>query len=334
MATVSTILIVDDQWVGREALTDLLLSPDYNLAYALTGAEALELAARLDPDLILLDVMLPGMDGYAVCRQIRAMPRLAEIPIIMITALDEHQARLQGLEAGADDFISKPFDRHELRTRVKTITRLNRYRRLQEERAALHIAHAELLAAYDATIEGWVHALDLRDKETEGHSLRVTHLTVELATRLGAFSTEALTHIRRGALLHDIGKLGIPDAILLKPGKLTVAEFDVLRHHPQYAYDMLAPIAYLRPALNIPHCHHEKWDGSGYPRGLAGETIPLEARLFALVDVWDALRSDRPYRVAWPIDITLAHIHGLTGSHFDPELVPFFLNYIEQVSNC
>ena len=157
----------------------------------------------------------------------------------------------------------------------------------------------ELVLAYDATIEGWSRALDLRDRETEGHTERVVDLTLRLARAMGMADTE-LVHIRRGALLHDIGKMGVPDSILLKPGALTDEEWVTMHRHPLLAYNLLNAISYLRPAIDIPYCHHEKWDGSGYPRGLRGEQIPLPARLFAIVDVWDALRSDRPYRKAWP----------------------------------
>jgi PAS domain S-box-containing protein len=181
----------------------------------------------------------------------------------------------------------------------------------------------ELALAYDNTIEGWSRALDLRDKETEGHTLRVTEMTLRLA-RVAGMTEDEIAHVRRGALLHDIGKMGIPDAILLKPDKLTDAEWVVMRQHPLYAYELLRPIAYLRPALDIPYCHHEKWDGSGYPRGLKGEQIPLAARLFAMVDVWDALRSDRPYRQGWPEDKVREHIRALAGTHFDPKAVELF----------
>ena len=186
-------------------------------------------------------------------------------------------------------------------------------------------SHQELMAAYDATIEGWGRALDLRDQETEGHSRRVTDLAERLARALGLSDAE-LVPIRRGALLHDIGKMGVPDRILLKTDNLTPTEWRVMRRHPQDAYDMLAPIAFLRPALDIPYCHHEKWDGTGYPRGLRGDEIPLSARLFAVVDVWDALRSDRPYRARWPEAQALDHIHGLSGTHFDPHVVAVFLD--------
>ncbi len=184
----------------------------------------------------------------------------------------------------------------------------------------LQHSNNELTQAYDATIQGWSRALDLRDKETEGHTQRVTNLTIKLARQFGLSENE-LVHIRRGALLHDIGKMGVPDGILLKPGKLTDEEWIIMRKHTTFAYEMLSPIHYLQLALDIPYCHHEKWDGTGYPRGLSGEDIPFAARLFAVVDVWDALTSDRPYRAAWLEEKVLDHIRSLVGTHFDPQIV-------------
>lgn len=188
-------------------------------------------------------------------------------------------------------------------------------------------ANLELLQAYDATIEGWAYALDLKDEETEDHSQRVTVLTLQIARKMG-IKDEELVHVKRGALLHDIGKMGIPDSILLKPGPLTEEEWKIMRKHPSHVYEMLSRIEYLRPALDIPYCHHEKWDGSGYPRGLKGREIPLSARIFAVVDVYDALTSDRPYRKAWSEEDTLKLIKEEIGSHFDPEVVKVFLKEI------
>jgi len=188
----------------------------------------------------------------------------------------------------------------------------------------LQSSNTKLTLAYDATIEGWSRALDLRDKETEGHTQRVTAMTLRMARAIGIGEDETV-HIRRGALLHDIGKMGIPDSILLKPGTLTKEEQQIMRRHPQYAYDMLCPIAFLRPALDIVLYHHERWDGTGYPRGLKGAQIPMTARIFALADVCDALASDRSYRKAWPADQIRDHICAMAGSHFDPVLVSVFL---------
>ncbi len=190
--------------------------------------------------------------------------------------------------------------------------------------AELQRSNADLTQAYDTTLKGWSAALDLRDKETEGHTERVTEMTIHLAERMGVGSQE-LIQIRRGALLHDIGKMGIPDRILLKPDPLTDDEWVIMHMHPTYAFQMLEPITYLGSALDIPYCHHEKWDGTGYPQGLKGEEIPLAARIFSIVDVYDALTSNRPYRTAWPKDKALHHIRELSGTHFDPQVVVAFL---------
>jgi putative nucleotidyltransferase with HDIG domain len=194
---------------------------------------------------------------------------------------------------------------------------------------ALQEANEALAKAYDATITGWSQALDLRDKETNGHSLRVTTLTVQLARAMGIAEGE-IEHIRRGALLHDIGKMGVPDAILLKPGPLTNAEWEQMRMHPVYSYNLLHQIDFLTPALAIPVSHHERWDGKGYPGGLRGEQIPFPARIFAVVDVWDALTNDRPYRSAWPLHKARAYLAEQAGVHFDPAVVAVFLAHIDE----
>jgi putative nucleotidyltransferase with HDIG domain len=188
-------------------------------------------------------------------------------------------------------------------------------------------AEKDMSEAYDLTIEGWARALELRDGETEGHSQRVVKLTVDMASKMG-IPEEDLTHVRRGALLHDIGKMGLPDSILLKPGPLTEYEWEVMRMHPIYAYRLLSPIKFLQKALEIPYSHHEKWDGSGYPRGLKGEDIPLGARIFAVIDVWDALISDRPYRKRWSTEQTCEYINSQSGKHFDPQVVEVFFQMI------
>jgi len=192
---------------------------------------------------------------------------------------------------------------------------------------AMQKSNRELMEAYESTLEGWARALEYRDRETRGHSQRVTYLTSKLSQAIGV-NEEILTHALRGALLHDIGKMGIPDNILLKPMNLSDDEWEVMRCHPSYEYEMLSPISFLKPALNIPYSHHEKWNGQGYPKGLQGEEIPLEARIFAVVDVWDALRSDRPYRKAWSEQATLSYIKQQSGEHFDPHVVDVFCNII------
>jgi HD-GYP domain-containing protein (c-di-GMP phosphodiesterase class II) len=183
----------------------------------------------------------------------------------------------------------------------------------------------EILIAYDSTIEGWSRALDFRDRDTERHSERVTEMAVKIGRAL-KISEEELVHMRRGAFLHDIGKIGVPDSILLKAGSFTEEEWKVMKKHPNIAYEILSPIAFLRPALDIPYCHHEKWDGTGYPRGLKGEEIPLAARIFAVADVWDAMCSDRPNRPKWSKEYVKEHINSLSGTHFDPRIVDTFFS--------
>jgi putative nucleotidyltransferase with HDIG domain len=188
----------------------------------------------------------------------------------------------------------------------------------------LQRSNVEITLAYDRTLEGWSRALELRDRETEGHSQRVTEMTLELARALGMSEVE-LVHVRRGALLHDIGKMGVPDEILHKPGPLTDEEWEIMRRHPVYALELLSPIPYLKPALDIPAYHHERWDGNGYPNRLKGEQIPLAARIFAVVDVYDALLSERPYRPAWPEEKVINYLQEQAGHHFDPHVVEVFL---------
>jgi HD-GYP domain-containing protein (c-di-GMP phosphodiesterase class II) len=193
----------------------------------------------------------------------------------------------------------------------------------------LEKTNMELVSAYEATLEGWARTLEMRDRETEGHSQRVLGMTLHLAEKMGV-SEDELVHIRRGSLLHDIGKIAIPDSILQKPGPLTDEEWETMRRHPSIAYEMLSSIHFLEPALEIPYCHHEKWDGSGYPQGLKGEEIPLSARIFAIVDVWDALSSDRPYRKAWPQEKVIGYIKEQSGTHFDPHVVEVFIAMLEE----
>lgn len=323
------ILIIDDDQFASSALEGLLSSEPYDLYFAYDGMEGISMAISTRPDVILLDVMMPAMDGFEVCRRIRSMQDIAEIPVILITSLDDHDSRIQGLHAGADDFVTKPYNSAELFVHLQTILRLNRYRLIAEQQIELKDLNNELLTAYNKTIEGWSQALDLRDMETEGHTQRVTELTVKFARAVG-FSKDDLEHVRRGALLHDIGKMGIPDSILHKPGKLTKEEWDIMRKHPVHAYQWLSNIKFLEPALSIPYAHHEKWDGTGYPRGLKGDNIPLAARIFAFADVWDALCSDRPYRSAVPKTEVLEYIVSQNGTHFDPSLIEVFKEIIKE----
>jgi putative two-component system response regulator len=256
------------------------------------------------------------------------------MPIIFLSAMysDEYHHR-KGYDAGAVDFLSKPYIPEILLSKVRVF--INLY----EQRLQLALwadwlefqvderTH-ELSQSYDETLLGWARALELRERETAGHCLRVVQLTLRLANEIGILS-EQQVHIQRGALLHDIGKMGISDSILLKPASLTSDEWMEMRKHPVYAYELLRHIKFLEPALNIPYSHHEKWDGKGYPRGLKGEQIPLEARIFALADVWDALTSNRPYRKAQMPAEVIQYIRDHSGTHFDPNLSERFIKLMQ-----
>jgi putative two-component system response regulator len=288
------ILYVDDSPLDRQLVRDALERESDG--FALTeAASRVDFEAALAAgcfDLVLSDFNILGFEGLQVLEAVQALP--APPPVVIVTGTGSEEVAVEAMKRGAADYVIKT-PRHMQRLPVTIHAALGK-RRLEEERER---AHQALAVAYDATLEGWSKALDLRDRETEGHTRRVTELTLALCRRVG-IPEEELVHVRRGALLHDIGKLGVPDQILLKPAALSEDEWVVMRRHPEYAHAMIEPIAFLRPALPIPLCHHERWDGQGYPRGLRGEEIPLVARLFAVVDVWDALRSDRPYRPAWP----------------------------------
>ncbi len=348
------ILIVEDDLVTGAVLRKMLRGLGHTVVVAYDGLQAWDLYYSEGFPFVISDWMMPGIDGVELCRRIRSDATHPYTYFIMTTSRDAREDRLAGLDAGADDFVVKPFELADLTARVRIAERIigmraelsaardtleERVQRRTEELATANQAlsseiserkHAEdeVRRAYAATIDGWSRALELRDRETEGHTRRVTDITLEMAQAAG-FTAESLMHIRHGALLHDIGKMGVPDNILLKPGALTPQERLVVEQHPGYAYDLLEPIEFLAPALTIPYGHHERWDGTGYPRGLSGEQIPLEARLFAIADVWDAMRSDRPYREGWPFDKVVAHIKAGMGSHFDPWAVQLFLQLVE-----
>jgi PAS domain S-box-containing protein/putative nucleotidyltransferase with HDIG domain len=243
-----------------------------------------------------------------------------------VTATIDYRARHKSgqfiwIETTTRLFFDEISGRQEFQASSRNITER------KESEEALQRAHTDLQEAYDKTIEGWVRALDLRDKETEGHTQRVTEMTIKLAETIGC-SEDEIIHIRRGALLHDMGKMGIPDEILQKPGPLTDAEWNVMRKHPELAYQMLSKIKYLEEAITIPYYHHERWNGSGYPHKLKEDDIPLHARLFAVVDVWDALSSDRPYRKKMPQNEVIEYLKNESGKLFDPQMVEKFIPLI------
>lgn len=287
------------------------------IAKRVDNETALKIALDEHWDAFIADFHLPALDAYRA-REL-CQSRYPDAPYIVLSGFIQEEKAVKILDEGADDFISKDnFFRlplalkRELREQGRKIKR-----RLDEERN------------FDDLISAWGHSLQLRNDETQGHSKRVTDLTIKLASFLN-LPKKDLVHIYRGALLHDVGKMGIPDAILLKPGKLSDEERAIMQKHPQYAYDLLKPTEFLRLAMDIPYSHHEKWDGTGYPQGLKGEAIPLPARLFAVVDVYDALTSDRPYRAAWTQDQACDYIREKSGIDFDPHVVEAFLEYMKK----
>lgn len=281
MAT--TILVVDDELANRELMIELLQPEGYKIVTAVDGQAALEEFRRNQPDLVLLDIMMPRVDGVEVCRRLKENPESRLTPIVLVTSLSDKADRVRGIEAGADDFLDKPVDRLELLARVRSLLSLKAYTD-ELERAEL------VLFALARSIEG-------RDPYTGGHCQRLSNYSERLGRRIG-LPVEQITALRRGGIVHDIGKVAVPDAILLKPGKLTPEERKIINQHPEVGESICAPLKSFHLVLPIIRHHHEKADGSGYPDGLKGDQIPLTARIMTVVDVYDALTTKRPYRDA------------------------------------
>ena len=305
------ILLVDDEPTNLQVLRHLLQA-DYRLLIATDGPRALQIARQQRPDLILQDIMMPGMDGYEVCRLLKQDPRTAAIPLIFVTALNDVRDEARGFEVGAVDYITKPVSPPIVRARVRTHLSL--------------VSAAELRDTRLQIIRTLGRAAEYRDNETGMHVIRMSYFAQHLALAAG-FDAAWAEDLLNAAPMHDVGKIGIPDQILLKPGPLDEAEWATMRRHPEMGAQIIGehPSGVLQMARSIAWTHHEKWDGSGYPQGLAGEAIPIEGRIVALVDVFDALTTERPYKKAWPVEDALAHIAAQAGRHFDPALVPPFL---------
>ena len=316
------ILIVEDD----DAHAELILrsfeahSLKFSVYWATNLRIAREKIEELLPALIFTDWILP--DGVGIDLIQRDEDGQPLYPAIIMTSFGNEEKAVEAMKAGALDYVVKSSETFREMPHIagRALREWQHIRQRHLAELKLQQAHLELIDAYETTLLGWCMALDLRDHETIGHTQRVVALSLSLASMLD-LSEEELVHLKRGALLHDIGKMGIPDQILLKPGSLTDDEWLIMRKHPVYAYEWLAGIKYLHSALNIPYYHHEKWDGSGYPIGLKGAEIPLAARIFAIVDVWDALTSNRPYRKAWSPEETFDYIVQRGGSHFDPQLI-------------
>jgi len=312
-----TLLLVDDEPTNLHVLRHTLQG-SYRLLFAKNGQTALELARAEQPDLVLLDIMMPGMSGYEVCTALKQEPQTIAIPVIFVTALSEAANEKQGLELGAVDYITKPFNPDIVQARVRTHLSLVHAKELEETR--LQVVQCLGVAA------------EYKDNETGMHVIRMSHIARVLALAAG-YSERAANELLHAAPMHDVGKIGIPDAILRKPGKLTDEEWAVMRQHTVIGARIIGrhQSGMLKVAATVALNHHEKWDGSGYPNGLAGEDIPHAARIVALADVFDALTSVRPYKAAWSIEQALELIRNESGRHFDPELVRLFMACVPEI---
>ena len=284
------ILIVDDESRSRTALEMLLRREGYEIHDAFDGASALAACAAIHPDLILLDVLMPGMDGFEVCKRIKARPETRLTPVVLITGLSDTEDRIKGINAGADDFLSKPIDLNELLARTRSLIKLKQY--------TDELEHAE------AVLFSLALSIEARDPYTRGHCERLAEMSARLGEQL-QLSDDHVKALRRAGVVHDVGKVVVPDAILLKPGPLSDAEMEIVKKHPVVGEKICAPLKIFRPVLPIIRHHHERYDGSGYPDHLQGVHIPLTARILQLADVYDALTTDRPYRKADPSEIAL-----------------------------
>ena len=311
------LLIVDDEGANLQLLRQIL-QREYRLAFAKDGERALALARLESPDLILLDVMLPGMTGYEVCRRLKADPSTARIPVIFVSALAQAGDEVTGFEAGAIDYITKPVSPAVVRARVRTHLSLVHLNELKQTR--LQIVQRLGLAA------------EYKDNETGLHVMRMSHYAQLLGLTAGMNPAQA-DDLLNAAPMHDVGKIGIPDRILRKPGPLDAAEWEVMKTHTTIGANIIGQHAHgvLAMAHEVALTHHEKWDGSGYPGGLAGAAIPYTGRIVALVDVFDALTSQRPYKSAWPLRQATDYLCDQRGRHFDPDLVELFLTRMEDV---
>jgi cyclic di-GMP phosphodiesterase len=281
--TAGKIVVADDVEANLDLLSGLLTREGYSVHVAGDGSAALELVLNQMPDLVITDAMMPGMDGFELCRRVKANPATRLTPIIMVTSLSERGDRIKGINAGADDFLTKPFDPHELRARVRSLVSLKRY--------------TDELDSADSVILSLGLIVEARDGTTGDHCARMAAFAAAFGTHL-ALPPEDIASLHRGGYLHDIGKVGVPDAILTKPGRLTPDEFEIMKQHTVIGHALCGDLRLLRPVRPIARHHHERCDGSGYPDGLTGDDIPLLAQITGIVDVYDALTSDRPYRKA------------------------------------
>jgi putative nucleotidyltransferase with HDIG domain len=336
---IESILVVDDEEAIREVVSTMLESRGYRCTAVSNGRAAQEVVRKETPDLVLSDMIMPEMDGIRLLSWMREHD--PEVPVIMVTAIHDISTALEAIRRGAYDYILKPFEKDQLFMGVGRALQhrrlvlenrnyqINLQQRVDEQTAQLQMAITQLEQSYDDTLEALGSALDLKDAETEGHCQRVTAFTISIAKAV-AVPLPYLPVLARAAFLHDIGKMAIPDSILRKPGPLDNDEKTIMRTHCEIGYNMLTRIPFLRDAAEIVLAHQEFYDGTGYPRGLRGDQIPLGARIFSIADALDAMISDRPYRKALPMSHAREEIHRCAGSQFDPKIVEVFQTIPEQ----
>ena len=340
----SKVLIVDDEKMIRCLIIDILTPLDYEVFQACDGIDAIEMVEKCNPDVILLDVTMPRMDGFQVLKKLKESDETKMIPIIMVTSFKEIHMRVKAIELGVDDFLSKPMDIIELRARVKSLLKVksyNDYMRDYQKKLETNVAkrteevQMALKTAKDASYETILilsRAAEYRDTDTGAHILRVSHYAEEIARKLGKSENE-VEAILYGAPMHDVGKIGIPDSILLKPGKLTDDEFKIMQEHVNIGVHILegSNSVFIKKGEEIALSHHEKWNGKGYPHGLKGEKIPFSGRVIAVADVFDALTTQRPYKKPFSIEKSKDIIKSGHGSDFDPAVVDAFFAVFDQI---
>lgn len=335
----SRVLIVDDQLISRMILEQLIRSigDDTEAVSFADPVKALEWAKKNPHDLVLTDVKMPHMNGVEFTQWLRQTPSCVDVPVIVITCMDDQSTKYRALEAGATDFLTKPIDHHECRARCRNLLKMRQQQSIIRDRARwlekeITQKTQELQMRERETLLRLAKAGEYRDSDTNGHVLRMAYTTRLIAETLGKDAAYCDT-IEQAAPMHDIGKIGVPDNILLKRGQLDAAERAVMMHHARIGYEILrdSPSEYLQFGATIAWCHHERFDGEGYPRRLKGEDIPLEARIVAIADVFDALLSERPYKAPWPVEQALALIRRESGRHFDPRCVEALLSNVERI---
>lgn len=326
------VLVIDDQPVNLSLIRSIL-KDEYDLLFSSQGSDTLSLAKRWLPDIILLDIIMPDSNGFDICKALKIDPTTRSIPVILVTSLSDNFNEEYGFDCGAADYISKPINKNTLLARLRAHLAFHQKQKSLEDAVARRTEQLEAIQYIAIKMLG--RAAEYKDNETGLHVIRMSHYAYTLTKALG-WSDHMSNLILKASPMHDVGKIGIPDSILQKPSKLNDSEWEIMRKHPEFGAEIISShndnsiSDILTMASNIALSHHEKWDGSGYPNGLSGENIPIEGRIVAIADVFDALTSQRPYKAPWSIEKTTEYITSQASKHFDPALVQLFLNNIDQ----